>query len=246
MDPEASALINRYWIGNNSWELRHRTEYGAFGIGVHNLIHDADDRETIRNGFASDCDSWIQDLNAHTAVYGPGTVRWVGEVGIYADKPGMHGIYRAFDLTAIDFSNGDRFDANVSWRSGTEGKRLYIGVAAMCRRHFGTVLTAWWDPDHTNHIHFDNQFGPGPLDTGDRDDTCIVQAAAVFLNGESIAIDGSWGPATQDAYLRLMNDFNMKCYDPKTNASHAQAFFRMIAQHGFDNRAAGAYQASCS
>jgi hypothetical protein len=37
----------------------------------------------------------------------------------------------------------------------------------------------------------------------------------------------------------------MKCYDPKTNASHAVTFFGLIAEHGFDNRNAGFYQASC-
>lgn len=237
--------VGRHWIGNANWELRHRTGYGAFGVGVHNVVHGPGNQEPFRGGFAGDTDGWIQDLNAYTAWYGPATVGWVGEVGVCVDKPGMHGVGRAFDLTAIHFTNGDRFDANVSWQAGTEGKRLYVGVAAMCRRHFGTVLTAWWNSAHRNHIHFDNELGPGPINTGHRDDTCIVQAAAVFLNGESIAIDGNWGPATQDAYLRLITDFNMKCYDPKTNASHAKTFLSLIAQHGFDNRAAGFYKASC-
>jgi hypothetical protein len=247
MTLQTPTTIQRWWIGSSSWELRHRTAYDAFGIGVHGIVHDSSDQEAIRSGFADDCDTWIQNLNAYAAYYGPGTVAWVGEVGIYDPVPSTsyHAQARAFDLTAIHFSDGSRFDSNVSWRAGAEGKRLYIAVAAMCRRYFGTVLTAWWGGGHDNHIHFDNQFGGGVLHEDDRDDTCIVQAAAVILNGESIAVDGAWGPATQDAYLRLINDFNMKCYDPKTNASHARTFLGLIAQHGFDNRAAGFYQASC-
>ncbi len=240
-----SDTTSRHWIGNSSWELRHRTGYDGFGIGVHDTIHSASNKEEFKAGFLGVTDSWIETLNSFAAVYGPGTVRWVGEVGTCVDKPGAHGQARAFDLTAIHFSNGDRFDGNVSWRAGTQGKRLYLGVAAMCRRHFGTVLTAWWNSAHENHIHFDNLEGAGVIRPSHRDDTCIVQAASVILNGESIAIDGNWGPATEDAYVRLLGAFNMKCYDPKTNASHASAFLGYIVEHGFDNKAAGFYQASC-
>jgi hypothetical protein len=242
---QTPTIIQRWWIGNSSWELRHRTGYDGFGIGVHGVTHSAGNTESIRSGFADDCDTWIENLNAYSGVYANTQVAWVGEVGTQVDKPGMHQLGRAFDLTAIHFGNGDHFDGNASWRAGTEGRRLYVGVAAMCRRYFGTVLTAWYNADHQNHIHFDNEFGSGVISEEKRSDTCLVQAAAVHLNGESIAIDGAWGQATQDAYLRLITDFNMKCYDPKTNASHARIFLGLIAQHGFNNKAAGFYQASC-
>ena len=243
--PQDTSVGERWWIGQTARELRHRTGYNAFGAGVHGIVHAPANTETIKVGFRDDTDNWIEDLSYYSNTFGPGGVSWVGEVGICVDKPGMHGEARAFDLTAIRFSNGDVFDSNVSWQAGTEGKRLYVAVAAQCRRHFGVVLTAWYNSDHQNHIHFDNSAEPVVIRESSRADTCIVQAAGVFLNGESIAIDGNWGPATQDAYLRLITDFNMKCFDPKTNSTHAKKFLAMIAQHGFANRAAGYYQDNC-
>lgn len=232
------SAITRNYIGSTSWELRHRTGYNSNGTGIHGGQHN----EHINSTFAVFADSAFLSLNVDSNL----TVDWVGDVGIGACKSGYHGQARAFDVTQVRFTNGSYFDMNYSWRQAGAHRRGYLGVAAECRRHVSTVLTAWYNSLHHNHIHFDNGAGSGliPIRTNMVSDTTLVQAACNYLNGESLAIDGAWGPLTEAAYNRLRADFNISCLNPKTNGNHAGIFLRLIAQHGLNNKSAGYYQAS--
>jgi hypothetical protein len=110
----------------------------------------------------------------------------------------------------------------------------------------GTVLTAWYNADHRNHIHIDNGVGVVPIRTGARTDTTLVQAVCKYMNGESaLVIDGDWGPLTEAAYQRLRTKLGMECRNPKGNTGDAITFLHLIAQAGFNGAAAGAFTGPC-
>lgn len=237
------SAISRDWVGKTGWELRHRTGYYSSGRGRHGGRHS----EHFNKNFHGTCTNWAKNLNFFSTNYigGAYTVTWVGDVGVGVCKSGYHGRARAFDLTHIRFSNGAYFDANWSWRESRYHHRRYLAVAAQCRRYVGTVLTHWYNSAHADHIHFDNGVGATYIRSGAKSDTTLVQASCNLLNGESLAVDGVWGSLTQSAYRRLIRKFNMGCYDPRSNASHAKVFLAHIVKHGFANKSAGYYKSSC-
>ncbi|MGH3646931.1 MAG: extensin family protein [Micromonosporaceae bacterium] len=237
------SAISRSWIGYDSWYLGHRTGYNSSGTGIHGGRHS----EHFNSTFHGTCTNWIRNLNFFSTNYGSlGGVQWVGDVGVGVCKSGYHGSARAFDLTKVQWANG-MVDMNWSWRSSNTiaNRRRYVAVAAQCRRYVGTVLTTWYNSAHGNHIHFDNGTAVTYIRTGVRSDTTLVQASCNLLNGESLAIDGQWGPLTDGAYLRLLSKFNMRCLSPKSNATHAKQFLSYIVRHGLANRAAGYWRYSC-
>jgi hypothetical protein len=172
-------------------------------------------------------------------------IGWIGDVGVGVCKSGYHGSARAFDITHLRYANGQYIDTNWSWRQSTSHKRRYVALAASLRYWFGTVITWGYDTSHENHIHFDNGVSVPPIRTGAETDTLIVQMACNYLNGESLVIDGDWGSLTEAAYGRLLSDFRMTCYSPKTNLLHARFFLDLIAAHGLANQPAGTYHLSC-
>ena len=249
----ATNPITRGWIGRTAYELRHRTGYNASAcnIGVHGGAHS----EVFNTGFHNLCSDWIVYFNDAVVRTTVGwTVNWVGDIGVTAcdDASSFHFDGRAFDLTAILFTNGSRIDMNRDWRrvSGNSCyslalRRRYLAVAASLRRYFQTVLTGWYNAAHGNHIHFDNGSAIGPLRDGAESDTKLVQAACNYLNGENLAIDGAWGPLTEAAFDRLRLDLNMGCKNIRGSLADTRAFLTLVAKTGMDNKAAGAYKSNC-
>jgi extensin-like protein len=237
--------ISRNYIGRTEWELRHRTAYDNCAHGIHGGRH----REEFNAAFWRICGRWITYVHAYTpADY---LVNWVGDVGVTVCKPGMHEQGRAFDLTHIRFTNGQRMDMNTDWDpnrscSSRFATRQYIGVAAAARRQVGTVLTGWYNADHQNHIHFDNGTRVGPINRDLKTDTTLIQASCRYMNGESgLPIDGEWGDLTEAAYRRLRRKLRMQCRSPRRNTADALLFLHLIARTGLNGRAAGAYVGPC-
>lgn len=235
------SAISRSWLGEHSYALAHRTGYNSNGTGIHGPRHD----EHFNSTFADRGDLWARNLNYWSANYGGRYIDWIGDVGVGFCKSGWHGHARAFDLTHIRFTNGNWVDMNFSWNSNTLHQRRYLAVAAQCRRYFGTVLTCWYNTAHQDHIHYDNGTAVTYIRTGTRSDVTLVQASCNILNGESLAIDGQWGPLTSAAYDRLLYAFRLHCRSPTTNQSHAMIFLSFIVRTGFANTSAGTYTSSC-
>lgn len=238
--------ISRNYLGNTNWELHHRTGYDSCGSGTHGGQHS----EEIKSSFAATCDDWAVSFKNYWSNYGGVNLNWIGDVGIMVCKPGMHEQGRAVDLTQLRAGNGDFIDMNTSWRpslacASIQTRRMYVGVAASLRRYFGTVLTAWYNADHENHIHFDDSVSLPPIRTSATTDTTLVQASCNYLNGESLTIDGAWGPLTEAAYGRLLNAFRMDCKTPKSNLTHALLFLELIVKHGLAGIKAGTYFGPC-
>jgi hypothetical protein len=238
--------INRNYVEFTSWELHHRTAFNTCGYGTHGGTHS----EEFNSGFWGVCGNAFNYIHVHTP--SDYLINWVGDIGITVCKPGWHGYGRAFDLSQIRFTNGEFIDMNRDWRGTSCGgrggnfkRRQYIGVWAALRRFTGTVLTGWYNADHQNHIHFDNGTAVGPIREGAETDTKLVQATCNYMNGESLAIDGAWGPLTEAAYGRLRTRLRMGCRNPKANTADALLFLHLIAQAGLKGQAAGAYTGPC-
>jgi hypothetical protein len=124
-------------------------------------------------------------------------------------------------------------------------RRRYLAVDASCRRYFDSTLDGWYNADHRNHIHMDNHKTPH-LDRDSRSDTVFVQAVCNNFNSAGLAIDGSWGPATQDAFEKINREWGypQDC-NPAWNEGHWREWCAQVMRHGFNDVTAGYYNSSC-
>jgi hypothetical protein len=230
------SAISRNYLYTTSWDLRGRTGFSG-QVGVHGGQHSLHFNST----FWGNCGEIMRVLDLRVSK----SIDFIGDIGAGFCKSGYHGSARALDISQVRYTDGTYIDTNYSWRGTTTHKRWYVGLAAQCRLVVGTVLTAWYNAEHQNHIHIDNGTGFVPLRTSARSDATLVQAACNILNGESLSIDGAWGPLTEAAYNRLRSDFRMTCTNPKSNSADAGLFFGLMAQTGLNGQAAGVYQGYC-
>lgn len=236
--------INRDWIGRSSLPLHFWSHYTPAGGNGHDTSRRHSDQ--FNPTFHEECSRWAANYEQRLSNVGH-RVSWFGTLGIANCRPpSMHAQGRGFDLTRIQYTDGVFVDMKWSYQQDILQRRRYLAVAAHLRWYFRTVITAWHNADHHNHIHFDNGQAMGPLVTTDRHtDIVIVQAAARLLISSDVAMDHVWGPATENAYQELLARFDMRCLNPKTDTSHARTFMTFIARHGFYNRAAGAFTHTC-
>lgn len=244
-------IITESYMGNANWEFKARSftpgpgEHTTFESGFHSLNFNSD--------FWDTCDAWAKNMKFWFVNYSPyatGTLQvdYWGEVGTQAcgRYSWAHNRARGLDLCLVMFTNGYYMDSNWSHQAGGSLQpRRYLAVAANLRRYFRTVLTTWYNADHRDHIHFDNQYTVDALSTARPSDTTLVQAACNLLNGESLDIDGAWGPLTTAAYERLLDAFNLGCKDPLSSTTDAKQFLSFIVRHGTANEAAGYWTGGC-
>jgi len=122
-----------------------------------------------------------------------GIAEVITSAGTFVSKPGFHGKGRAFDLDAIFWN-----DANLVMNNYHNQSNLYLGIEAVLRKHFGTVLTYLYDSRHRNHIHIDN----GNIVKFNRTTTSKVLFVQSMMNNIfdiSVTIDGLWGPETESS-----------------------------------------------
>lgn len=230
-------VVTRNYLYDTAHDLRHRTAYNSDLTGVHGGQHN----EEFNSTFFTRCGEVVRQLEIRTGK----TIDWIGDIGVGVCKDGYHGSARAFDLSQIRFADGTLIDTNAHWRGTATQKRQYIGLAAQCRLVVGTVLTAWYNGDHQNHIHFDNGTAFVPIRESAESDTGLIQATCNILNGEALTIDKDWGPLTEAAYNRLRAKLKVQCLNPKGNAADATLFLGLIAQTGLNGQVAGTYLGPC-
>lgn len=145
---------------------------------------------------------WVRDLRTIAATYGglQGMDRIV-TAGVFVDKPGEHGLGRAFDLDQVRWANGAitpyaREHASADRRT----RRRYLALDAVARRHFHWVLDGGYNADHADHIHMDLGGGIIRLDRESRSDPIFVQQVLNAHQDARLPVDGVWGPATQRAF----------------------------------------------
>lgn len=221
---------------DNLWPMRYRVGYNPDGTGAH-----AGDNRTERFAGAfydHVCSPIFRDVDAYSRWVGGPPLSWVGTVGVTVCKAGTHASGIAFDLSRIEIP-GRSVDCNTSWRPdrGIDEQRRYVALAATCRSYTGTVLTAWYNADHQNHIHFDSGVPFTRIRTNMRSDTTLVQAASNAFVNAGLAVDGAWGPLTDGAYSALRAGLGLGSEDPRSNSAHARNLLTHIALRGFANQA---------
>jgi len=112
--------------------------------------------------------------------------------GAWVDKPGQHGLGKAFDLDAIHWERV-RF---VALEQPTS-KPLYLVVQAIANKHFGVTLGYDYNPAHHDHLH---------LDIGRSVGFRVVSSVTQFLQqalntfyGHTLHVDGEFGDSTETA-----------------------------------------------
>jgi len=135
-----------------------------------------------------------------------GRLQWIATAGAYVNKPGYHGMGRAFDLDVVKWRNVACRPIRGHHRSDRLARRRrYIGVDALARRWFKYVLDAWYNPAHRDHMHLDDGGGALVFNTGYRSDTVFIQRAANLMINANLAIDGLYGPLTDAAFHKMKN-----------------------------------------
>jgi hypothetical protein len=245
----ASGTISRDWIGVSSIDLRYRTAFNPDLTGVHSGQQAA----LFNPDFHATTSQWANNLDFFIGLYHAGggkSLDWVGNVGVCDSNPpgSFHAQARAFDLTKVRFSDGTFCDMNWSWRAAQPigHRRRYIAVLASLRRYFATVLGTWFDADHQNHIHFDNELSNvPPIRESSESDTELIQAACNEFNGANLNVNGDWNLATENAFDDLRWAFGAQCLQIRQNSTDAKVFLAQILKAGLMNTTASGVPDVC-
>ena len=165
--------------------------YGITGISFRPFVNPA---------FAQNCESCFVELVDRL---GQRAGLWVtsilsGGVSRAGTGSSFHHKNRAFDLDAL------LFDDQSNWVANTFQTRpqLYLGVEAILRKHFGTVLSYDYNTAHEDHFHFDNGTPVG-FKPAAKSHVIFVQNVIALVYGSRIGRDGVWGPETDSALRAL-------------------------------------------
>ncbi|WP_298899137.1 hypothetical protein [uncultured Psychroserpens sp.] len=112
--------------------------------------------------------------------------------GILVNKPGHHGLGKAFDLDAIFWD-----DHTLITNNFIHQKELYLGIESYLRKHFGIVLNYLY-PNHADHWHFDTSVNVD-YNESSKSETLYLQMVLKYIYGKSIIVDGISGPQTRAA-----------------------------------------------
>lgn len=201
-------------------------------------------------GFYNKLEAWISTLRYFSKTYAGSwfnTLQWIGHAGAYVCKAGCHGQGRAFDVNRVEWNGyAVKMLAKDHADPDRTRRRRYLAVDACCRRHFKYTLDGWYNSDHHNHIHIDNHTVP-VLSRQSESDTKFVQAVCNNFNGAGLAVDGDWGPLTENAFDNINREwgYSIANCNPFNDQSHYAEWCNQVMRHGFDDVTAGTYQSVC-
>jgi len=127
----------------------------------------------------------------------------ITSAGAWVDKEGYHGRGEAFDLDGLHWSD-TKF---ITLDFPTE-RRFYLGVEAVLRKHFPTVLNYYFNQAHHDHLHLDLGHEMA-FNRVRRNKVLFLQAALTHVLEIPVAIDGGWGPQTSGATTRALDELNI-------------------------------------
>jgi hypothetical protein len=127
-----------------------------------------------------------------------GKAEVIASAGAFVAKPGFHGLGRAFDLDCIFWKDKGFITLHFPM-----DRRFYLGVDAVLRKHFGTVLNFHFDNAHRDHFHIDDGTSIGFF-PGHKSRVAFLQMALTFLFETPVVIDRDIGPQTNGATREVL------------------------------------------
>jgi hypothetical protein len=129
--------------------------------------------------------------------------------GVWVDKTGMHGKGRAFDLDAVFW--GDRL---VLANNYPNDRVAYLGIEAILRKHFGTVLNYKYNAAHQDHWHIDDGSSVG-FQTSSESRVKFLQMAlnSVYAAQPVLSVDGDYGRKTRGAAREVLLELQLVASD---------------------------------
>jgi len=183
--------------------------------GVPHRFHCTDNFETKLNGCFTEL--W--------QVCPLGRAEVITSAGAFVDKPGFHGRGEAFDLDGLHWAG--RAFVTLNYPSDS---RFYLGVEAVLRKHFGTVLDYHYNPAHRDHLHIDTG-GEVGFNRSLKSKVFFLQAALTEVLDIPVGIDGVWGDETSGAAAQALTRLGISG-QLETKAVWLQ-FLSQIATRGF-------------
>ena len=150
--------------------------------------------------FEHKLDAFFADLEAVCPLGRPEVIT---SGGAWVDKPLFHGSGEAFDLDGIHWANKSFVTLEFP-----NDRRFYVGIDALLRKHFPTVLNYYFDEDHRDHFHIDVG-GSMAFARSKRSKVLFLQSALTHVMEIPVAIDGGWGPQTAGATTLALNELNL-------------------------------------
>ena len=169
----------------------------------------------IERGFLKVLESTVETVRER-APRSFGRLTGITSAGAFVEKPGMHGHGRAFDHDVWTFEHvairpiaGDHVAQSLAKR------QRYWALAALMRSRSAFVLHGHFDAAHRDHIHQDNG-GERPFSTGSPVTVKLVQAVCNQIFGQSLVVDGNFGPKSQAGATAAMQrvDLPGDVFDP--------------------------------
>lgn len=171
--------------------------YGRTGISFRPFVNPA---------FAQSCEGCFEELVARLGRSAGLRTAAILSGGVSRAGTGtsFHHKNRAFDL------DGLLFDDDSNWVANTFPQRpqLYLGIEAVLRKHFGTVLSYDYNRAHEDHFHFDNGTATG-FKSAAKSHVIFIQNVIALVYGSAISRDGLWGPETEGALRTLRNQLGI-------------------------------------
>jgi len=136
----------------------------------------------------------------------------ITSAGAFVNKPGFHGLGRAFDhdvwlFEEVEISpfRGDHASSSLARR------RRYWALAALFRSRSAHVLHGEYNAAHRDHIHHDDG-GPFAFTTTSEATVKLVQAVCNDIYGTSprLVVDGDFGSASQTALRDAMQRVHLE------------------------------------
>lgn len=194
-----------------------QSHYGKTGVAF---------KPSVNQAFAASCDTCFTELIKRLDQTAGLKTTFILSGGVSRAGAGssLHHKNRAFDFDALLFADGS------NWVSKTFPQRpqLYLGIEAVLRKHFGTVLAYDYNQAHEDHFHFDNGTAVG-FKTAAKSHVIFIQNAIALVYGSAIGRDGVWGGETEGALREIRTEFNI---GPITVPANWTALLDRIADEG--------------
>ena len=128
-----------------------------------------------------------------------GAAEIVTSAGTWVDKPGYHGLGRAIDVDGIFWAERDFVTLDYP-----SDPVFYLGIEAVFRKHFGTVLNYLYNAAHRDHLHIDDGTEVA-FYSSSQSRTFFLQAALTHVFDIPVIIDGIYGNQTEAATKEALN-----------------------------------------